>query len=396
MKILLVQETDWFEKGPLQQHHLMERLSLKGHEIRVIDYEIIWQTHGKKEFKSKREIFENVSKVHDDANITVIRPPIIKIPTLDYISLLITRRKEIENQINEFKPDIIVGFQILTPYVGLKAAKKHNIPFIYYWTDVYHAQIPLKPYQPLGKYLEKQILKESDAVVVINDVLKDFVIDLGSDPENTYVEKAGMDFNRFDSNISGESIRKKFGIKKDDKVILFVGWLYNFSGLQEVTKELCKVKDDYKNIKFLIVGEGDAFDELQSIVEKNNIQNRVILTSKQPYGSIPQFIAAADICLLPSHNNNIMKDIVPIKFYEYMAMKKPVISTRLPGVMREFSNNNGVNYVETPEDVFYKAIELINNDSLEKEGEKSWDFVKNNDWDKIISHFENLILSIKT
>ncbi|MBV1729972.1 MAG: glycosyl transferase GT4 family protein, partial [Methanobacterium sp.] len=127
MKILLVQETDWFEKGPLQQHHLMERLSLKGHEIRVIDYEIIWQTHGKKELKSKREIFENVSKVHDGANITVIRPPIIKIPTLDYISLLITRRKEIEKQIIEFKPDIIVGFQILTPYIGLKLAKKHNI-----------------------------------------------------------------------------------------------------------------------------------------------------------------------------------------------------------------------------------------------------------------------------
>ena len=142
MKILLLQETDWFEKGPLQQHHLMERLSLKGHEIRVIDYEIVWKTHGKKELKSKREVFENVSKVYDGANITVIRPPIIKIPTLDYISLLITRQKEIERQISEFKPDVIVGFQILTPYLGLKIARRNNIPFIYYWTDVYHAQIP--------------------------------------------------------------------------------------------------------------------------------------------------------------------------------------------------------------------------------------------------------------
>ena len=45
MRILVVQETDWFEKGPLQQHHLMEKLSLRGHEIRVIDHEIIWKPH---------------------------------------------------------------------------------------------------------------------------------------------------------------------------------------------------------------------------------------------------------------------------------------------------------------------------------------------------------------
>ena len=38
MKILLIQETDWFVKGPLQQHHLMEKLSLDGYEIRVIDF----------------------------------------------------------------------------------------------------------------------------------------------------------------------------------------------------------------------------------------------------------------------------------------------------------------------------------------------------------------------
>ena len=39
MKILVVQESDWIERGPHQNHHLMERLSIKGHEVRVIDYE---------------------------------------------------------------------------------------------------------------------------------------------------------------------------------------------------------------------------------------------------------------------------------------------------------------------------------------------------------------------
>ena len=42
MKILVVQESDWLERNPHQQHHLMERMALRGHEIRVIDYPIDW------------------------------------------------------------------------------------------------------------------------------------------------------------------------------------------------------------------------------------------------------------------------------------------------------------------------------------------------------------------
>lgn len=32
-------------------------------------------------------------------------------------------------------------------------------------------------------------------------------------------------------------------------------------------------------------------------------------------------------------------------------MEKPVITTRLPGVMTEFGDDNGVIYVDTPEDM---------------------------------------------
>ena len=43
MKILVLQESDWIEVGPHQSHHLMERMSLRGHEIEVIDFEIRWK-----------------------------------------------------------------------------------------------------------------------------------------------------------------------------------------------------------------------------------------------------------------------------------------------------------------------------------------------------------------
>ncbi|GAI11428.1 unnamed protein product, partial [marine sediment metagenome] len=154
-------------------------------------------------------------------------------------------------------------------------------------------------------------------------------------------------------------VRIQHGIEKDDIVLFFMGWLYNFSGLREVALELVKAKDSH--LKLLIVGEGDAFNELQELREKYDLHHRVILTGKKPYQEIPSFIAASDICLLPAYNNEVMRHIVPIKLYEYMAMGKPVISTKLPGVMKEFTHNNGVVYVNRPEEVVKKASELMAN-----------------------------------
>lgn len=40
MRILVLQESDWVEVGPHQSHHLRERLSLRGHLVVVVDFEI--------------------------------------------------------------------------------------------------------------------------------------------------------------------------------------------------------------------------------------------------------------------------------------------------------------------------------------------------------------------
>lgn len=67
MRIMITQDTDWLKRNPAQQHHLAERLSLKGHEIQVIDYEILWREQRGRQLYSKRRIFYNVSKIYDNA-----------------------------------------------------------------------------------------------------------------------------------------------------------------------------------------------------------------------------------------------------------------------------------------------------------------------------------------
>lgn len=122
MKILIVQDTDWIRRNPIQHTHLAERMALRGHEIRIIDYEILWRTEGKKELFSKRQVF-HVSRLFKEVSLPVIRPGILKIPVLDYFSMLFTYTKEINRQIVDFQPDVIISNDILTTYLSYRAAR---------------------------------------------------------------------------------------------------------------------------------------------------------------------------------------------------------------------------------------------------------------------------------
>ena len=389
MKILIIQDTDWLKRNPAQQHHLAEMLSLRGHEIRVIDFEILWRTQGRRELHSEREVFSNICKIHKGARVTVIRPGIIKIPLLDYISVFFSQKKEVYRQIKEFAPDVIVGFGPIS-YLAGTAARSYHVPFIFYWIDVSHRLISSKPVQLIAWTLERITLRLADRVLTINDKLKEYVIKIGAPPERTQVLRAGIDFAHFDPSISGDTIRERYGLAKEDVVLFFMGWLYKFSGVKEVALQLGKSGNS--NFKFLIVGDGDLYDELNQLKEKCSVSDKIILTGKKPYAEIPALIAASDICLLPAYpTKKIMQDIVPIKMYEYMAMKKPVISTKLPGVMKEFGENNGVVYVDKPEDVVKKATELVHDGNLEELGLKARGFAERYSWDNITDEFERVL-----
>lgn len=387
MRILVVQESDWVGRGPHQNHHLMERLSINGHEVRVIDYEILWKSSDG--LVSERKVFEDEWKVVDGGGVTVIRPPIIRLPVLNYVSLLYTHRKEIKRQLDEFKPDVVIGFGILNSMLAIRLAGR--TPFVYYLIDALYRLVPQKMFRPLAKRIESRNLKRADGVITINEKLKDYAISMGANPDETRVVRAGIDLDRYDPDIDGVEVRKRYGIEKDDSVLFFMGWLYDFSGLKEVAAELARVKDEKPDVKLLIVGEGDAFDDLRKIRDDCNLNNRIILTGKQPYKSIPEFIAASDICLLPAYNNDIMHDIVPIKLYEYMAMGKPVITTKLPGVMKEFGEGNGVIYVDKPEDALWKGVELIEGGVVEECGVKAREFVGACGWDDVVGEFEGIL-----
>ena len=355
-------------------------------KIRIIDYEYLWKEDGNRTMFSKREVIPAAYKIFNEADITLIRPGMIKVSGIAPLSIFYYHHKEIKKQIKEFEPDVIIAFGILNAYIGMKHAKKNDIHFVYYLIDHLHALLPAGVMQKTAKQFEKKTIEGADRIFVINKGLKDYAIQMGGNSDKISIIPAGVDIEQFNPQVDGASIREKYGVLEDDILLFFMGWIYDFSGMKEVAESL--LKNEVDKIKLMVVGEGDLYELLLRMKSVKDVNGKLILTGKVPFDQIAQYIAAADICLLPAIKNDIMMNIVPIKMYEYMAMGKPIIATNLPGIQKEFGSSNGVSYVDKPEEVLEKSLWLYSTNKIREEGAKAHSYTRHLSWDNIVDQFE--------
>ena len=182
---------------------------------------------------------------------------------------------------------------------------------------------------------------------------------------------------------------------------MFVGTIYEFSGLENIIQNFETIKSKVKEIKFLIVGGGLDFEKIKSLVNKKKLQSDVILTNFKPQHEIPKFISLADVCINSFEINKITDRIIPIKILEYLACGKPVLSTPLKGTIDLLPKEDfGIIYSQYDSFVENLSELLTNTEKLEELGNKGLDYViKNHDWnilaDSLLKKFENLIKDAK-
>lgn len=150
-------------------------------------------------------------------------------------------------------------------------AKKHNIPFVYYFIDVLHKLNPEKTFQSLGKWFTQKTIENEDLIITINKKLSEFAIKMGSKPETIKLIDVGIDLNNYNPDLVDSKIREEYGIAKDDVVLFFMGWIYEFSGMNELARALCDSKYKYPNYKILVVGDGDAYYEMCQVRDDYNM-----------------------------------------------------------------------------------------------------------------------------
>jgi len=393
MRILFIHETEYIEKVVFEYQIIPEILASKGHRVYVIDFPTKWRKKNFFDFGTfKTQYFHNVKKANKKKGITLIRPGIIKIPILSRISAFIAYFSLIKKVIERYKIDRIVLFAV--PTNGLQtviAARKYKIPILFRLLDVLHQIVPSKLLSWPTYILEKLIYRKVDEIIAVTPKLANYAIRMGGNKKTTHYLPTGSDADLFFPQKKDKILLKKYGLESANPIIVFAGTLYNFSGLDILIKALPRYLKKYPKLKFLIAGEGEQNQYLKQIIIDLNLQKNVILTGFINYRDLAKIINLADICINPFEINKLTNLIFPGKIYQYLACSKPVIATKLKGMIDSFPDQKGKNHIyyfdiNHPGE-FYQLLNKVNTTK----------FLDNNpSLQQIAKHFEGKLRDLKT
>lgn len=126
--------------------------------------------------------------------------------------------------------------------------------------------------------------------------------------------------------------------KKDPNLLklLFYGKFIPLQGISYIIKA-AKILEKNKDVEFEIIGSGQLSNNIRSLSEKLDIKN-VKFIDWVNYRELPEHILDADVCMGIFGSTPKAQRGIPIKVYEALAMKKPVITGDTPAAREVFTH----------------------------------------------------------
>lgn len=357
MNLLFIHETEYVEKMIFEYQIIPEILASRGHQVFVIDFPSNWSKNkGRAIFSSHPEVLENISCANKSGAVTLIRPAFLCVPILSRLSAFFSYFHLIDSVIREHQIEVII--LLSAPTNGLQtllAARKHGVPVYFRLLDVLHRLVPSSLLRWPAYMIEKIVYARVHQLTAITPRLCDYAVSMGSNPQTSYYLPSGSDADLFYYQDKDPVLMDQYGLTSDNLVLLFAGTIYHFSGLDKIISALPKEIKKNPFIKLLIVGAGEQENKLKVLVRNLGLKNQVIFTGFINYSDLPGYINLADICINPFEINKITNIIFPGKIYQYLACEKPVIATKLQGMIDVFPTddlNSGIFYYDTVDDFF--------------------------------------------
>ena len=226
--------------------------------------------------------------------------------------------------------------------------------------------------------MEKELVKRSDIVLTLTESLRERHMHKNV---NTYLFPSAVDDRLFLSFLNRDIEEPKDirGIKKPR--IGLVGYL---DARIIDTELLCFLADRYPEWSVILIGPRFRyFSKFKSLTKRNNVY---FLGEKENY-RVPLYIKNLDVCIIPYVINEFTNNISPLKLYEYLALGKPVISTKL----EEVQKFKDIIKVSDDTEDFIKNISLALKEKDVEIVNKRLDFARENSWTERLRYVSELI-----
>ena len=170
------------------------------------------------------------------------------------------------------------------------------------------------------KTIEKLMYNSADHLITTTSSIKKFIEDMGyHDSKITTIEN-GADLSLFSKNVKREYSK----IKINGKFILSYFGTFGLAHGIDVILHTAKLLEEYKDIEFLLVGDGADRNNTLQLSKDYNLKN-VVFMPLQPKSTVVELLSQTTVGLVTLKDIPLFKTAIPSKIFEFMAMKVPII-----------------------------------------------------------------------
>lgn len=299
-------------------------------------------------------------------------------------------------EIIEWSPDIVHSHTEFCTLIHAKYIRKTlKIPHIHTYHTMYEDYLC---YVFKGMLISKRramkiirrLIGSVDEIVAPTQKAKSSLIAYGINKPISIIP-TGIDLSRFrlveQYRQKIEELRMSIGLKETDKVLIFLGRLGKEKNIDEIIMNV-KELNESQDIKMLIVGGGPYADNLKKLVDKLELNEKIIFTGMVPPEDVPLYYSLANIFVTASTS-----ETQGLTYIEALASGLPVVC-RYDEAVEGLINNGFNGYMYRSKSEFKESIKALikNSDDIQGFREKAKSSVERFSLDVFASEVEKLYL----
>jgi glycosyltransferase involved in cell wall biosynthesis len=181
---------------------------------------------------------------------------------------------------------------------------------------------------------ERASIAFASRTITVTDAMRDRLVRLGHRPDSIDVIINSPSLARFDAG----SYRSR-PFREDGRLrLVYTGALTPTYELDVALHAVATVHARRRDLDVVLdlYGRGDSEGSLRALADTLGIADRIVFHGRIPIDDVPAALASADIGLAPTRLDRFTELTVSGKVYEYAAMLKPVVASRLPTIEKDF------------------------------------------------------------
>jgi 1,2-diacylglycerol 3-alpha-glucosyltransferase len=170
----------------------------------------------------------------------------------------------------------------------------------------------------------------------------------------------GIDMQKFKSSKITKNeiiqLRKEFDLKKNDKLIIFVGRIGKEKRVKELLNSVTPVLKKNSNVKMIFVGEGPELKELVRLTTELHLTKQIVFTGFVNWELVYRLYTIADIFTTAS-----LSEVHPMTLIEASMCGLAIIARKDDSYLDLVQNDINGYLVDTDKEISLKLKEVLNN-----------------------------------